>query len=141
MAKTPTVKQKKLYHMCNCEYCIVNTPCEICRSDKSLQRSHIIPQRILEVLPEDKDIWDKARWQSYEDLNVILLCKDCHKKFDLFKLNNKELDLIRNIVVEVQRDFLEILKKFGKTVIMGDKMYRKLELWVEKQHNWLTTIK
>lgn len=123
----PTFKQK--VHLCNCDYCEKKSTCLICKTTNNLHRAHLIPRRLVDLVPES-DLWDKTDWLSYTGNNCIVLCKEHHNNFDSFKLNAKDSLLINYHLGSKLEEFMVILK--NKQI----KKSNKITLYLDRLREW-----
>lgn len=67
----------------------VKMACVICGFDRSVDRCHIIPKKIV------RGIRGFEKMQSYDGNHIIYLCKNHHFLFDLARLNENEWKILR----------------------------------------------
>jgi len=122
-------------HVCNCKYCDKKSSCLVCGTKNDIDRAHIIPRYLVQFLPKEFDD-EKKKWLSFDGTNLIPLCGEHHKDFDLFRLSYKQMENIRPLLAIMLGRFAQMLK--GTTA--NSKVVRKFELYVGKQSAWLEKL-
>lgn len=76
--------------------------CVICGFDRSIDRAHLIPRRVV------KGIRGMRRYEDYEGKHIIYLCKNHHFLFDTNRLNEEEWAVILPHYEKIIDDILRI---------------------------------
>ena len=86
--------------------------CRICGVDRVgiIDRAHIIPRHILEVLPMPR-LRRFAKFTNQESMNVIFLCRNHHVLFDSYRLTLTELEAITPQIEKMKVVLLEMLNR------------------------------
>lgn len=65
--------------------------CAICGLISPLEYSHIIPQNIISSSPKV----NKPMFLDYDGINVIIMCRNHHRLYELARLQHKQFNKIR----------------------------------------------
>ncbi len=120
-----------MVHLCNCQFCTNKSVCLVCGSKESLDRAHIVPQRVINAVLENDSV--KEKFLSFEGPNVFALCRKHHIEFDRFVLENEFKEILRPHIDNLVGEFMGYIT--GKSVLGYSRV--KMHTWATKLNAWL----
>lgn len=111
--------------------------CLICGFDRVTDRCHLIPQRVLYVLPDTR-VFNQMK--EFEGVNIVRLCKNHHALLDKHLLNKDEFETIRPFMVKAHEMLMSEFTRETDILDSGVHHKSKMVKWCDQFNTYLTKI-